>query len=281
MRMTHERGYSTIILMMVGLLLLILLAGYFTYSKSSKKSLLPRTPGVETTTPSTTTQATTSANCGIVLNSPSKNQTIRFPINLSGKVNGCGWKATTTSVGSAYIQSSRGTQLTDTIILHPILSGNDTETYFEGILTSYSVAPDTAYGTLVITSATTPTKTFKRQINLAGSRIAYGVCGINVSAPSINTRVVSPLKIYGRATGCDWRAEQGTFGSVALFADNGTQITGFQPLMQQATYEGNTSFSAELVFPPSDGTSLGYLLFQKPNATLGDQLKEYRVPIIF
>lgn len=279
MRRTLQGGYAGAILMIVGFIFLLLLAGYFSLANNKNKSKQPTTPSPVI---SSENQATNTAECGLYLSAPEKNAVVRFPFTVSGKIiSGCGWKAIGGVVGTMYIESLEGERLTEEYSLSTYASGNDTTQFFQNFFVAYSEQPTTAYGRLVIKSSATPIKKITQQVNLAGARIPYGICGISVASPSQNVRIFSPLKITGNAYGCGWQAVGGSFGSVALFSDSGNQLSPFVQLTQTGSYNGDTWFKTELPFQQGQGNSLGYLLFVKIGSMQNDTLSTYRVPVIY
>lgn len=286
MRKNNERGeISGAFLMIVGLILIILLLGVFSLS-TKKTSSTTNSSNTSTSTNNSTHSTATNgtgpaAVCGIVLDAPQIGQVVRFPLYLSGMITGCNWKPVNGVAATAYIAANDGTHLTDTIDLTAIQSGTTGTYSFVGNIYEYTQLPQTSTGKLVVTSASSPSHTFSRKVNISGNRISYGECGITVDNPRPNAIIRSPLHVSGRVVGCGWEVQNGTFGSVALFSNDGTQVTGFVPLGQSSDWNGNNGITADIIFPSSGGNVQGYLLFMKAGEIVGNASAEYRVPVVF
>jgi len=275
-RLQNERGFSAIIAIIIGIILTILVVGYFTVQ--SRKS-----NGTNTVNNNGTTIVTNNGKqlpC-VIVTSPKDGATVRFPLEIKGTLNGCGWKSDRGMAGIAHLESDRGIVISDHINLYTSSPNGTPNATFSGTIYKYTTVPETAFGKLVIESVTPELYTYSQKQNFYSNRISAGACGIKVTSPVQNTKVSWPLHITGRVTGCGWLTSEnvGDYGLVALFYQNGNQASGYYPMLKTERV-GDNDFYADIASFDDSGNFQGYLLFVQNGAVIGSG-QEYKVPVLF
>ncbi len=136
----HERG--NIILIVVGVAMALLLIGFFRSEKSFFGTV--------------NFKAALNLPCGLTIQQPDKkkkDESVSFPLTVSGYIHGCGWEKSGNLAGMAQVFDDLGSPVTGPVALVIPKDSTEDPFYFEATLSLQS-APHTGEGTILIHSTT-------------------------------------------------------------------------------------------------------------------------------
>jgi len=97
----NQRGFSHIIIILVGLVLILLLFGIFAVKRSMETPLV-------TPQNSFVLERPTHLPCGITVLDPLPNRRVTMPFTVRGYVNGCGWDNAPLTLGYVKVLNDKG-----------------------------------------------------------------------------------------------------------------------------------------------------------------------------
>lgn len=140
--MYKNREGGNLLVVVIGIVLILFVIGFFNSSRSfwdtfNFKKILR-------------------LECGLTINTPKydiedKDEKIKYPLLVSGYINGCGWERNGDSAGTVQIFDSRGLQITKQSTLFIPSDSKQSPFFFQATL--YPIAaPTQDTGTLLLTS---------------------------------------------------------------------------------------------------------------------------------
>lgn len=118
MHHTHEQGFVVWILAIVGLILALTIMGFFSQNIQRAYGPVPEeTKTVVTSAPSLPTPppAKPEVVCGINIENPLPNATVKSPLVIQGYVNGCGWEVTDEKLATVQLFNANDVPITTAI----------------------------------------------------------------------------------------------------------------------------------------------------------------------
>lgn len=126
------KGFSNVVVILVGVLVVAILVGFFRVTRPFSGINLSNgnTNGTLTDTKNSNTLTGASVNCDIAVTSPAQNAKVSSVINISGIYNNCGWNNTTdnynniANIGTVVVVDGKGNTLTNTLNITSNLPGS-------------------------------------------------------------------------------------------------------------------------------------------------------------
>lgn len=120
---SHNRGFVSILLIIVGLLLALALIGFFTQNVKDTydANLLSPNPTSTITPPVTSssnpppTAPPAQEVCGLIVQTPAANASVSSPLVVQGYANGCGWDVVNGHLATVQLFSSTNVPVTTAV----------------------------------------------------------------------------------------------------------------------------------------------------------------------
>jgi hypothetical protein len=128
-----QRGFSNIILIIVGFLLVLVLLGFFAISRQSGSS---SGSGNTFSLNSLALERKTVLPCGITVIDPKPNTRIHLPLTIRGYTNGCGWNNAPFTLGYVKMLNDKGQTISATYPLSRKDANYNLPAYFEATIPS-------------------------------------------------------------------------------------------------------------------------------------------------
>lgn len=126
----NQKGFANLLLIIFGFILVAFIVGYFASRQSYSPVMFPNITG-ESNSPFTIYSQN---KCGLSITDPSANESVGRTINISGYVNGCGWKLDGSSAGTVQALNSGGQVISGTYNLYVAKHSPFSASYFNATL---------------------------------------------------------------------------------------------------------------------------------------------------